>query len=242
MYLYWFSQYAGFDKVFLVKDWNLNFKAGDLIQGESGFFLVLGEEVSFPELYTVLYTGAMDFQLSIAELLSPPALQLLHWMVYERYTSYKNAIKLFLDSDIEKLILKEQKISKKKQTIDFQLEKVHIHNEKKGQILIVFPDLWTFKNLIDDEKIQWLFLSSLDTQSKKNTHRRKIKTWNENLIFCTGSEIFQDFKALEKIYLVEPQKWYYASQQDPRYKVETVVQKMGKLYNAEVISIESEML
>ncbi len=242
MYLYSFTKYAGFDRVFLLKDWNLNFQAGDLIQSGSDFFLVLWEEISFSELYTTLYTWPTNFSLAYKNLLSEPTLQLLHRMTYERYTSYKNVMKLFLDSDIEKLILKELKISKKKQKINFQLGKITIQNEKNGQILVVFPDLWTFSNTIDLTFTGGMFLSSLDTQSKKNSNWRKIKTWNEKLIFCTWSEIFQDFNAVEKIYLVEPQKWYYASQQDPRYKVETVLQKMGELYNTELITIESEML
>lgn len=85
-------------------------------------------------------------------------------------------MKLFLDSDIEKLILKEQKISRKKQNINFQLGTVTIQNEKNGQILVVFPDLWTFSNTIDLVNTGGIFLSSLDTQSKKNSNWRKIKT------------------------------------------------------------------
>lgn len=85
-------------------------------------------------------------------------------------------MQLFLDSDIEKLILKEQKVSKKGQIISFQLGKISIQNEKKGQILVVFPDLWTFHNSIDLTKTRGTFLSSLDTQSKKNSNWRKIKT------------------------------------------------------------------
>ena len=242
MYLYSFTQYAGFDRVFLLKEENLNLQAGDLLQSGSDFFLILGDSVSFPELYNTLYSWSTNFSLAYKKLLSEPTLQLLHRMTYQRYTSYKKVMKLFLDSDIEKLILKEQKTSKKKQTINFQLGKISIQNEKKGQILVVFPDLWTFHNSIDLAKTEWTFLSSLDTQSKKNSNWRKIKNWNEKLIFCTWSEIFQDFQALEKIYLVEPQKWYYASQQDPRYKVESVLQKMRELYGAEMITIESEML
>ena len=242
MYLYSFTQYAGFDRVFLLKDGNLNVQAGDLLQSGSDFFLMLWEEISFSELYTTLYTWSTKFSLAYKKLLSEPTLQLLHRMSYQRYTSYKKVMQLFLDSDIEKLILKEQKVSKKGQIINFQLGKINIQNEKKGQILVVFPDLWTFHNSIDLTKTRGTFLSSLDTQSKKNSNWRKIKTWNEKLIFCTWSEIFQDFQALEKIYLVEPQKWYYASQQDPRYKVESVLQKMRELYGAEIITIESEIL
>ena len=63
-------------------------------------------------------------------------------------------MQLFLESDSEKLILKEQKVSKKGQIINFQLGKISIQNEKKGQILVVFPDLWTFYNSIDLAKTE----------------------------------------------------------------------------------------
>ena len=33
---------------------------------------------------------------------------------------------------------------------------------------------------------------------------------------------------------MDPHKWYYANQQDPRYKVGDVIEEMKKLYGAEV--------
>lgn len=47
---------------------------------------------------------------------------------------------------------------------------------------------------------------------------------------------------LEKIYFIEPQKWYYSSQQDPRYKVETVLRQMTLFFQAELHILESETL
>ena len=41
---------------------------------------------------------------------------------------------------------------------------------------------------------------------------------------------------------MEPQKWYYASQQDPRYKIDMVIKKLAELHNAEIKEISSEML
>lgn len=245
MYLYAFSQYAGFDRVFYCQEKNLNAKAGDLLQQGSDFFLVLGEEVSFSELYTLVYTGKTDFKLVYSQLLCPPTLHLVHRMVYERYTSYKKVLPLFLDPDIEKLLMKQEKSSPKKTKTtktDLLLGKTPLQAEEDEQILIIFPDMWTLKNLLDHQEDQVLILSSLDSQSRKNKNWRNIKIGSEKLICTTGSELFQDFQHLKKIYLLEPQKWYYASQQDPRYKVESVVKKMSTLYNAELIVIESEML
>lgn len=59
----------------------------------------------------------------------------------------------------------------------------------------------------------------------------------KSVIVCTYAEIFQDFNNLKKIIFVDPHKWYYAAQQDPRYKVGDVLAKMGELYGAEVKTI-----
>ena len=96
--------------------------------------------------------------------------------------------------------------------------------------------------MIDQQAVGGLFLSALDTQARKNLNRWKIKQGEEQLIFCTGAEVFQDFKKLGQIFLVEPQKRYYASQQDPRYKLETVVKKIAELHGIPLQLIESEML
>jgi hypothetical protein len=44
---------------------------------------------------------------------------------------------------------------------------------------------------------------------------------------------------LKKILFVDPHKWYYNNQQDPRYSLSTVVQKMGEIYGAEVEEIKN---
>ena len=57
-YLYAFNMYAWFDKVFLLNDADKKLKAWDLIQNwEWYYFLVLGEEISFPEVYNTIYSS-----------------------------------------------------------------------------------------------------------------------------------------------------------------------------------------
>ena len=163
-------------------------------------------------------------------------------MVYERYSSYKNVMKFFIDSEIEKLLTKEIKQNKKAKSFDIKIGKIQIKWDWKSQTLIVFPDIRSYNNIVWEEKKQWIFLYSLDTQNIKNTNRRKIKTWNESLIYATSSEIFQDFNNLKEIYLIEPQKRYYASQQDPRYKVWNVLEKIAENYSAKINIINSEDL
>lgn len=150
-------------------------------------------------------------------------------MSYQRYSSYKKVIPLLLDEDIEKLIAKMTKPNKKDSNSDLQIGKILIQQQRDEQILIIFPDLWSINNIIKSND-KALNLSSLDTQSKKNTNRWKIKTGQERIIISTASEIFQDYQNLKHIYLIEPQKWYYASQQDPRYKVQQVAEKLAEIH------------
>ena len=75
---------------------------------------------------------------------------------------------------------------------------------------------------------------SSNTQNQKDVHRWEIKKGLKSVIICTYAEIFQDFHNVKKIIFVDPHKWYYAAQQDPRYKVGEVLSKMEELYGAEV--------
>lgn len=243
MYLYAFNMYAGFDKVFILNEKNSKFTEGDIIQNKEWFFfLVLWENISFPEVYNTLYSSDKDFTIIKKALISKETMNLIHRMVYERYSNYKNVMKFFIDSEIEKLLTKEIKQNKKAKSFDIKIGKIQIKWDWKSQTLIVFPDIRSYNNIVWEEKKQWIFLYSLDTQNIKNTNRRKIKTWNESLIYATSSEIFQDFNNLKEIYLIEPQKRYYASQQDPRYKVWNVLEKIAENYSAKINIINSEDL
>lgn len=66
-------------------------------------------------------------------------------------------------------------------------------------------------------------LLASQTQNQKDIHRWQIKRGQVSVILCTYAEIFQDFADLQKIIRVDPHKWYYANQQDPRYKVGDVL-------------------
>ncbi len=61
MYLYSFSSLAWQDGVFSAPTLDPKFKSWDLIKNDEGYFLVLGEEISFPELYHNLYPNTQDF-------------------------------------------------------------------------------------------------------------------------------------------------------------------------------------
>jgi len=209
-----------------------------LVAIEEQMYLCLGETLSFEELYlTVATLRVSTFTLVYPGLLSSTAMDLLHWMVATYYTTYKSVIPHFLPDDIEKLLQKEKKASK----IDKNSSRLdNIQNfvlAEKGQTMIVFPDLWTLYGMIGEsvrEHPQVALLLSVHTQNQKDIHRWQIKRGQVSVILCTYAEIFQDFADLQKIIRVDPHKWYYANQQDPRYKVGDVLNFLAETTGAVV--------
>jgi len=222
MYLYSFDKFAGPDKIFMVTKWNVfckKIKVWDLVRSGEEIFVCLGDEISFAEQYIYFHVPKMDMQILHKWLLSPKAVQMIHRMVYTYYSTYKSVMKYFVSDEWGKLLDKEVK-----------------WKWKMEQTLIVYPDLWTILNTVDESRSvgvaekEVAFLSSTNTQWQKDKHRRAVKTWNVSTIYASPSEIFQDFYNLKKIVFIDPHKWYYASQQDPRFKVGAVLEEMKKLY------------
>lgn len=246
MYLYSFTQYAGFDRVFNYQwlEKKLNFSEGDLILLGEEYFLVLGDEIAFQELYHTIPTVSGKVQVVFSSLLSSQSLKLLHWMTYWRYSPYKNIVKYFLPKEIAQFLkrkptLKNNKITQKSKKTNNQTKKDISKNSSEkslAQSLFIFPDLRTLYNTIDQkseiltEKKENIILYSQATQNQKDRAWREIKTWKVKNIYCTHAEIFQDFCNLGKIVQVAPHKRYYANQQDPRYKTWEVVKKMKEIW------------
>lgn len=247
VYLYSFDRFFGFDKVCKMADLSCTtlkwwkrprkIQPGDLLVFGNQYFLALWETLAFEEQYTHLSTTQVE--LLYAGFLSLPTLQLFHWMVETYYTTYKSVVRLFFAHDIEKLLEREAKVktvvpialpSKTRLPHMFSLAPV-------GQTLIVFPDIRTMHNMVDDAFMLHpavACLLSIQTQHQKDVHRWEIKKWIKSVVLCTYAEIFQDFSDLKKIIFVDPHKRYYAHQQDPRYKVGDVIDQMKALYWAEV--------
>lgn len=241
MYLFNFSKFAWSDKVFKVVN-NDNFpkkiKTGDRVACEEDYFLVLWDQISFSERYTYNYTPAQKVEIIYPKLISAQNMEMAHWMVYTYYSTYKSVMRYFLTDEVESL-LKREKWSKRKtkEKIDKILDVEWFNISKEWQTLIVFPDLWSLFNMTNEtflENKQVAFLRSSSTQNQKDKNRWEIKKWNVNVIISTHWEIFQDFADLKKIILIDPYKRYYANQQDPRYKVEAVLEKMKEVYNCEL--------
>lgn len=244
MYLFSFDKYAWFDRVFKVET-NYKLNAWDLIDYLWSIFLVLWEKISFESLYIKFWMElSIKPQVVVKNFLSTKTMEFIHYMVYQNYTSYKNVIELFFDYESADKLLKLE-VSKKKIPeyadiqIDYNFSKILLSNKKYDwQQLIVFPDLWTMTNYwIENWKLtieDWVVLHGHATDKQKNIVFWWIKSWKISTLFCTYSQIFQDWKDLKKIIIIDAHKWYYKSQQDPRYYVPSVLNKFADLYWANI--------
>jgi len=236
MYLYSFDRFFGVDKVCLLGDTGKKkIKPGDLLVFGNQYFLAIGETLVFSEQYQHLET--VKPELVYKEFMTKSTLDLFHWMVETYYTTYKSVVRLFITNAIEKLLEREGKLKAQGSKLKAVVQSWGFSLSVEWQTLIVFPDLWTMFNSTSEdfrESEGVAFLSATQTEKQKDVHRWEIKKWLKSVIICTYAEIFQDFHDLKKIIFVDPHKRYYASQQDPRYKVGEVLEKMRELYWAEL--------
>ena len=112
---------------------------------------------------------------------------------------------------------------------------------EKGQTLIVYPDLWTMHMMVDKSVRSHpgvLLLGSSDTQVKKDKTFWQVKQGLVKYVLVTHAELFQDFYDLQSIVLVHPYKWYYANQQDPRYKTPEVLSYLADVWRVAIEQID----
>ena len=240
MYLFSFKQFAWHDRVFS-SSFSIG-KPGDLIQCWTDFLLNLWDEIAFPELIRTQFTPTSPCELVYPKFFDQNFLALLHWMVYERYSTYNNVLKYFVSFEIPQLLVREEKV--KWQTKKMKLGKASIPFSESKQNLVIIPDNRSRENQLSDFFSQDFVMNlySTDTQNRKDNNRRKIKKSKTWIIVATQSEVFQPFTNLWTIVFVDWFKRYYHNQQDPRYDISEVVIKMQELRNCEVISLENVWL
>ncbi len=248
MYIFSFNKFAWFDRVFKLKipdnkELQKTLQRWNLVKYQDDVFLCLWDEISFPEQYEYRYEiKEVDLSIISKSFLTYETLDMVNWMVYRRYSNYKSVLKYFVSFDIEWLMsrwkLQVKKNIIKNNEILIQNWKFELSDKQiDGQQLIIFPDLWTLYNTIDEDILstKWnIFLKSNDTQNQKDKKWWMIKNGEIKNVFCTHSEIFQDWNDLKKIILIDPYKRYYENQQDPRYSVNEVVKKMLEVYWAKL--------
>ena len=240
MYLFSFKQFAWHDKVFssTLSIW----KAGDLIQCWWDFLLNLWDEISFPELIRTQFLPTAPYEVVYTWFFNKEFLSFLHWMVYQRYSTYNNVMKYFISLDIPQLLARESKSKPNNKKLN--LSKTSIPFEWSKQNLVIIPDNRSRENQLSKFFSQDFVtnLYSTDTQNRKDQHRREIKKSKVWIIIATQSEVFQPFNNLWTILFIDWYKRYYHNQQDPRYDINEVVKKLQELRGCKVINIDNKWL
>jgi hypothetical protein len=237
MYLFSFKQFAWHDRVFSS---SLSFwKTGDLIQYWWDFLLNLWDEISFPELIKTQFLPTSPCEVIYPKFFDEKFLALLHWMVYQRYSTYNNVLKYFVSFDIPQLLAREAKIKWKNKKLDFN--KAFVPFDESKQNLIIIPDNRSRENQLSDFFSQeWVtHLYSTDTQNRKDQNWREIKKSKNWIFVATQSEVFQPFNNLWTITLIDGYKRYYNNQQDPRYNISEVIKKMQELRNCKIVDLDN---
>lgn len=227
MFLYSFQWRYGHDKICRTEQKDLSI--GDLYVGGADMYLALGDTVSRKvpkEKYTILETISLHH----AWFFSKKAIELLHRMSHEYYSSYKNIVKLFVPGELADLFHREIKTKK-----------------KQPQKLLVYPDVRTMANLAQQSEIELsdkgiAILNGTSTQLQKDKARWGIKMGHIHTLLGTPSQVFQDWKDLDQITLIDSHQRYYKSQQDPRYDVREICKKLSDLHNAKLETTGVEIL
>lgn len=236
-YLFCFDKFSWKDKIFLMK-LDKKYKIWDLMMIWDSYYINIWKNISFPELYKYELNPESNIEVVYKNFLYKETIELINFLVYIYYTTYKNIFPLFLNIDISKLMIRKKSQSRKIKynNVDWDDRKnklIFSSDISHWQQLIVFPDLRTLTQSLEKEKL-W---KDITINSWKNTIKQKddlfrnIKTWKTTTLISTYSQIFKDWKNLKKIIIIDNHKWYYKNQQDPRYQTNDVLKKMSKIYN-----------
>ena len=159
---------------------------------------------------------------------------MIHWMVYERFSSYKDVIPLFFWSDIQLLL--KHRLSKNqgnsKWSVIVRNEAIHTKKQNLWQILHIFPSLFALTQFAYSQSLQptnSLMLSWQTTVVQRAKHYRAIQSGQVQHIFATHSQIFRDWNNLQDIVLHDEYSPFYAVHAEPRYSVPKVVQYMKNI-------------
>lgn len=221
-----------FDEYAILSE-DCKYRIGDLISYSDSYFLILWQQDNF---HKTIHIEATYTSLVYRSLISIKTVKCINRMVLYWYSTYYNILPLFVCMD-RNLMTKYHRKSKKKpsyQLLEYHNDWLEQHTwTTMGQQLVIFPDLWTMTNMISTYQ-QWWGVKVLYSQM---TNKQKIETfwWIKygtiHTLICTHSQLFQDRKQLSHILIIDPHKWYYKNQRDPRYHTMQVATYMANLYS-----------
>lgn len=245
LYFYRFNQIREDQAIVSCDSTNTIFTPGILLQEWRDFLLCLGEEVSRPELISARYSF-VDPKV-IVQLCQDTTIDMIHWMVYERFSSYKDIIPLFFWSDIQLLLkhkLAKQWVSKvvnqwvsewvdsKNNKSKLNIPAHQLTSSPTYQTLHIFPSLFAltqFTHSLVHQLTNSLMLSWQTTVVQRAKYYRAIQSGQAQHIFATHSQIFRDWNNLQDIVLHDEYSSFYAVHAEPRYSVPKVVQYMKNI-------------
>ena len=176
------------------------------------------------------FNGAV--QLKIKNFLSQKTCDFIEWMSSYWFTSLEKIINLYWHEKMLKYIdAREKKPTKKTQKKLFYDNQKLIETDEKfsKNQLIVVPDLWAMENIKMPKTVEKIY--PMSTYKQFFLFQQKIK-FETKTYMMTHWNIFADWENLGHIIMVDPHKWYYKNQQDPRYQTTSVLKKMAQIYNA----------
>lgn len=250
MFFFSFDQYFGWDKLIQASpDSTIDgLVAGDLVLIGWKYFLLLGDSINSRCDYEITIS---DYHLAEKQLLRhDTTIPQIHHLVQEFFCTYHSVIRLFVSSDIIRL-LDRKKIAKKSlsdrhhELITYDagtqsLVTTPVWNTINWQQCFVFPTLWSItcalafdsqqsqyiQTLI--EKKQAIILTSTMTEKQRNEAFWNIKQGHISLVLCTHSSLFQDRCNLASIEIISPHLWFYKNRQEPRYETGNVILYMNE--------------
>ena len=182
--------------------------------------------LSFPSKYIDLEckNRPSSVRESVAGVVYESTLSLISWMHQRWFASRASVLGLFFDW----IDIGDMKFFKK-------IKKSLSGGDTSSQTVVVFPDLWTLYNvemskLYHADLILWWWQS----RSAKKKAFEKISLGKVKTIFTTHSWVFQNWINLQQIIVRRPHIRYYKNQQQPRYRLLDVIDKIASLSGAKV--------
>lgn len=132
MYCYSFTRHFGYDRVALLEN-SLECQAGDLLLLQGEYFLALGEHVSWGTDYRISSPTAY-----VAEkgLFDERAMTMIHRLVREYFSGYRQIISLFMTDSLEKLLQRKHSPSASTYCfIGYDMSKSYFTEHKKKKSL-----------------------------------------------------------------------------------------------------------
>ncbi len=242
MYIFTFNRHYNFDKVCYLET-NKKFLAGDLIGLNNEYALCLGKNIPFKEIYSNYIQKDSNWKLAQSRLLSKNCIDIINHIVWNYFASYKRVVSLYLPYNNIDKFFKHKSNTQKNILNHLKYDNWYIKEitgESNWQQLIVFPDIWTAYNFVENLQnfSKYKLYDGNTTIVAKSKLFWEIKQSKSNIVICTYSQIFLNWQKLRHIIVFWPHTWYYKNYQEPRYCVINVLKKMADIHKAKLEFIQ----